>query len=216
MSEDGFTTFVADNADHNIATLDGLKTFHGMGMIAVTTNKQHKEIKQKVLSRPNKIVKVDELVKRKGIPIISYDFLNQANFDKLKFTNHADLIQPFIFAEATKTDHLWHSAGLFSTEETPRQNWNGFMQDISTGTSRTKSNIAMLPLINLKPSDETCLYSTLIFIINQSKALNVTTPTVTFDQPLWLKAFKIMNVKGLDIVPLLGGFVGGHVDVLLW
>ena len=29
--------FVADNVDHNINTLDGLNTFHGMGMIRVCT-----------------------------------------------------------------------------------------------------------------------------------------------------------------------------------
>jgi len=30
-----FTQWVADNIDHNVATLDGLGTFHGMGIIAV-------------------------------------------------------------------------------------------------------------------------------------------------------------------------------------
>lgn len=30
-----FTQFVADNVDHNIRTVDGLETFHGMSIIAV-------------------------------------------------------------------------------------------------------------------------------------------------------------------------------------
>lgn len=34
-----FTQWVADNVDHNIATLDGQNTFHGMGIIAVSTPK---------------------------------------------------------------------------------------------------------------------------------------------------------------------------------
>ena len=38
-AEDKFTTFVVDNVDHNIATLDGHGTFHGMDFIAVITNK---------------------------------------------------------------------------------------------------------------------------------------------------------------------------------
>ena len=29
--------FVADNADHNLRTLDGHETFHGMGIIAAAT-----------------------------------------------------------------------------------------------------------------------------------------------------------------------------------
>ena len=32
-----FIQFVADNVDHNIRTLDGLDTFHGMGIIAALT-----------------------------------------------------------------------------------------------------------------------------------------------------------------------------------
>lgn len=32
-----FVQYVADNVDHNIRTLDGLGTFHGMGMIAAIT-----------------------------------------------------------------------------------------------------------------------------------------------------------------------------------
>lgn len=31
-----FTQFVADNTDHNVRTLDGNNTFHGMGIIAAT------------------------------------------------------------------------------------------------------------------------------------------------------------------------------------
>ena len=30
-----FCQFSADNVDHNIRTLDGLNTFHGMGIIAI-------------------------------------------------------------------------------------------------------------------------------------------------------------------------------------
>ena len=34
-----FTEWIADNVDHNIATLDGHGSFHGMGIIAVSTTK---------------------------------------------------------------------------------------------------------------------------------------------------------------------------------
>ena len=34
---DQFVQYVADNVDHNIQTLDGHGTFHGMGMIAAIT-----------------------------------------------------------------------------------------------------------------------------------------------------------------------------------
>ena len=34
VGEDSFIKFSADNVDHNLRTLDGKDTFHGMGMIA--------------------------------------------------------------------------------------------------------------------------------------------------------------------------------------
>ena len=35
--QDQFLQFMADNIDHNTQTLDGLNTFHGMGMIKAVT-----------------------------------------------------------------------------------------------------------------------------------------------------------------------------------
>ena len=45
-----------------------------------------------------------------------------------------------------------------------------------------------------------------MFVINQCKKLNITTPSTTFDQPLYLKATEIAIEKSLDIVIHLGGF----------
>ena len=39
-----FTQLVADNIDHNVATLNGQETFHGMGIIADSTPKDKKPI----------------------------------------------------------------------------------------------------------------------------------------------------------------------------
>ena len=69
-----------------------------------------------------------------------------------------------------------------------------------------KTCVAILPKINLNPSDETCIYSTLMFIQDQSEKHNKSVPCVTFDQTLWLKATKIIQEKGLPIVCRLGGF----------
>ena len=37
LQEDSFLHYSADNVDHNIGTLDGLNTFHGMGIIVSVT-----------------------------------------------------------------------------------------------------------------------------------------------------------------------------------
>ena len=69
-----------------------------------------------------------------------------------------------------------------------------------------KASIQFLPIIDMKPTDENCIYSTLLFIIKQAKTIDVAVPCVTFDQPLWLKAVGIIEDAGLDIVARLGGF----------
>ena len=37
VTEGQFVQYAADNVDHNIQTLDGYGTFHGMGMVAILT-----------------------------------------------------------------------------------------------------------------------------------------------------------------------------------
>ena len=72
-SEDSFIAFVGDNVDHDIATLDGKKTFHGMEAIAAITNKGNFIAKRSMYLRPTSYTKVNELVQKKGMPITSND-----------------------------------------------------------------------------------------------------------------------------------------------
>ena len=65
---------------------------------------------------------------------------------------------------------------------------------------------ATAALINLQLSNENCIYSTLIFVENGSKNLNVDVSCITFNQPHWYKASKISNDKNLNMVCRLSGF----------
>ena len=87
-----------------------------------------------------------------------------------------------------------------------RPNWSGFMQSVSEGTHPFPSETLFLPIIDLKSADESCIYSTLTSIQEQASRLNLVTPCITFDQPLWIKAVKIIMSKNLNIVCRLGGF----------
>ena len=69
-----------------------------------------------------------------------------------------------------------------------------------------KSYITMLPIINLHATDMTALYSLLAFVTGQSSKLNVPTPTITFDQPLYVKAYEIVASTNMNIFVRLGGF----------
>ena len=44
------------------------------------------------------------------------------------------------------------------------------------------------------------------FVIQQAKKLQQSTATITFDQPLWLKAMGMKKEENMDIVIRLGGF----------
>ena len=87
------------------------------------------------------------------------------------------------------------------------RNWSGFMQSLTSNYSnQRKDRVTFLPIIDLNPSDENCIFSTLCFICKEAARLNIQNPTVTFDQPLWLKATGIIEESQIAIVCRLGGF----------
>ena len=69
-----------------------------------------------------------------------------------------------------------------------------------------QASVLLLPIIDLPPRDLTCIFSTLLFIQDQAKKMNISEPCVTFDQPLWHKASGIIAEKNLNIICRLGGF----------
>ena len=66
------------------------------------------------------------------------------------------------------------------------------MQMFQKGEYPGKSSIHFLPMIDLNPSDPSCIYSMLIFASNQARKYDVTL-VITFDQPLWWKAMLIIQ-----------------------
>ena len=207
--EKSFTQWVADNIDHNIATLDGHNTFHGMGIIAVTTppNKIQTNATTDISKIPRlKTVKAEALVDNKCIPIEVYAFPDKPALSSLQLAPFRTLMKPYTLSENMIIETLWQSAGIFCDNENQRPNWSGFMQHVNTGVHPPKSNIHFMPIIDLKSSDEDCLYSTLCFIADQATRLNIPDPCVTFDQPLWIKSVEIVKSKNMNIVCKLGGF----------
>ena len=73
-----------------------------------------------------------------------------------------------------------------------------------------KASVHFLPMLDLDPTDMTCIYSTLHFVATESKRQG-TVPVVTFDQPLWWKSRTIiLNEDAASILKpiilILGGF----------
>ena len=68
------------------------------------------------------------------------------------------------------------------------------------------SQVSLLSIIDLNPTDPTCIYSTLCFVEQQAKQLRIETPCITCDQPLWQKAVDIITATKMNMVCRLGGF----------
>ena len=58
------------------------------------------------------------------------------------------------------------SGWYFRGESEPRPNWCEFMQDVTSGSHLPASDIRLLPMIDMNPSDRSCILSTLLFIID--------------------------------------------------
>ncbi len=86
-------------------------------------------------------------------------------------------------------DILWKSSLLLRS---PRPSWSGMMQFVHHGDHPGKSTVIFLPIIDMNPSDTTCIYSTLSFVSENAKCHSVT-PVITFDQLLWWKASMILQ-----------------------
>ena len=81
-------------------------------------------------------------------------------------------------------DNLWQASWYFRNSSNYRPKWSSFMQNISKEEYPDSSKIRYLPAIDLSPTKEKCIYSTLLFIQEQAKKLNIVAPCLTFDKPL--------------------------------
>lgn len=196
----GFTEehhYVTDNVDHNVATIDGTGTFHGMGIIAcITPGMQQNKPVPKI-----QVTAADIAV------------VGRINIQYFKFPPIREPIvyQPLALLPAdnktSQLDILWETSLLLHSQ---RPSWSGMMQMLHLGEHPGRASVTFLPMIDLDPSDESCIYSTLRFVAIQALQYDVT-PVLTFDQPLFWKALTIIQSQPSNnelkrIVLRLGGF----------
>ena len=197
MTPGTFVQYAADNVDHNICTLDGNNTFHGMGMIATVTPSVDNT---RIVPRVN--VSAEDIAAIGHVNIKQFRPLN-GGFQSLCF---GDLPEADAEDDTSMVDFLW---SISTALRNPHPAWSGTMQLVHKGVHPGKSSVMFLPMIDMNPSDITCVYSTLLYVASHAKTHNVT-PILTFDQPLWLKAVEIQeSVEASEvenIVLKLGGF----------
>ena len=193
-----FAQYAADNVDHNTRTLDGHNTFHGMGMIAVVTpgTKHSRNVARRKV--------IPEEISATGKVEIHPCGPRQVNVE----IKYKDLVLVRAEDPTASLDILWKTSLLFGN---PRPSWSGMMQLAHQGRHQRKSSVMFLPMIDMNPSDVTCVSSTLHFVSEHAKQHSIANPIVTFDQPLWLKAFNIIQTEPANsdlrkVIVRLGAF----------
>jgi 5'-3' exonuclease len=193
-----FVQYVADNVDHDTRTLDGSGTFHGMGIMAVVTPKcDVTSVVKRVSVTAEEIAAVGHISIKKFISL----------GDELANIKYEALPEEPKHRESPKVDLLWKTS---LSVRLPRPAWSGYMQMVNNGDHPGQSSTMFLPMIDMNPSDMTCVNSTLHFVAEHAKRYGAT-PVLTFDQPLWFKATQIVESAGEDsdlhpIILRLGGF----------
>ena len=195
-SDEHLPLYSGDNADVQIHTSDGHNTLHVMGMIrsSISTGSFTSEpverrcpLLQELRERKIPICKLTKIKKEDIKDLLR----NPEDFKLLSYPNLA-----------SKYDALRLSAAIFK----PVPQWSGFMRLLTKdNTIIGKYKIDFLPFIDLDPTDESTIFTTLNFAIEDAKKLGQC-PIITFDQPLWHKAMMIKKKKNLDVTIMLGNF----------
>ena len=206
-SEDHFLQFVADNVDHNISTIDGHNTFHGMGIIATVTPKlERKTVIPRVTATNEDLIAVGKIE-------IQYYKQVDINMEKLVFAKLKRLTSS---SASNQYEELNFVVKVARPLRPLAPGWSEMMQMVQTGEFSGQSSVLFMPMIDMNPSDMSCIYSTLKFVAKQCDKLQVT-PVVTFDQPLYWKAFTLVvnepEDSDIKVIVRLGAF---HTEMSFW
>ena len=160
---------------------------HGLGSIAIANgNFSDTIVTRKPVPRDKKVA-WSSITSNQGIPTKVYVLPKTAALKQtiLKPVKPEKFQRCFV-------NLLWACAHLFPER---CSSWAGYMSTLNNAKPLSKSIITMLPIINLPATDMTALHSLLFFVNEQSKKQSLPMPTITFDQPLYLKAYEIVSTK---------------------
>ena len=165
LQNGAFIQWSTDNVDHNLATLGGKGTFHGMGILAaVIPFGSFSQLTQ--ITRLKEKKPADEIVKNRRVPIFNYDCpATLERFPKISSLKTRKVRDGVTFD--LESELFWHLSWYFSLSIQPRTLWSGFMQSRFSKTEYRfyqKSDVILLPIIDHQPTNLACIYSTLLFI----------------------------------------------------
>ncbi|KAE8747077.1 hypothetical protein FOCC_FOCC006215, partial [Frankliniella occidentalis] len=196
--EQRFKQWAFDNADYNVRTLDGHRTFHNMGGISCSTPRPLEPLPFTVPRIKGKIV-MD--VSKGRIPVITYVKPAISSF-KSVFAADLRVKRSFPkpkFSESPKTKE----------SSAPLPSWSGYMEVAHANSGPYDvSTVEYLPFINLDPTNLSCIFTALNFASDQCEKQKQKHCAVTFDLPLFMKATEISNgcPELKKVIVMLGGF----------
>ena len=145
-----FLQFVGDNTDHDVATIDGKNTHHGLGSIAIANGAfSETNLQIKALPRDSK-EKCSTIVTNEGIPIKQYHSPDMTALGRT-------ILKPIALTSAIIIpiiDLLWNCSYFFKSAP---PSWSGCMSLVSSNDPLPKSIVTMLPVINLHATDMNAL-----------------------------------------------------------
>jgi hypothetical protein len=110
--------------DHNVCILDGLGTFHGIGIISMTTaniNSETSSIAGSQLAIPTLTCNKQSIVIRnRRVSLARYLVLEHYPLSSAIFQPWLHLQQPYVLPLDTNLDLLWHSGWIFITDSSLR------------------------------------------------------------------------------------------------
>ena len=181
-----------------------IMSLHAMGIVCSIISHRARMLLQTSLLKREKVQSVKEIIKNKGFIIKEYLPPSTTGFSNVKFKEMRELKLNKTLSLGCNRDFFWESSFFF--REHTRSNWSGFMIQYSAGNYPGKSNVIFLPIVDLSLSDPSCIFTTLEFVIDQAKSLNVETPVIIFDQPLGITVTETATAKSMSVVIILAGF----------
>ena len=128
--------FVADNVDHNVRTLDGYDTFHGMGIISACLRDGNFAAVNPKLPQLKSRMTAKNLCSGQGVPIRVYSKMFGVGIDHLHLKSVHSLMRPVFIPPVVSVSSLWDVCMATYT----RPNWSGFMQTVCVGEHESTSN----------------------------------------------------------------------------
>ena len=146
---------MADNVDHNIDTLDGNGIFHVIGIVAAVTPSNAVPLKIRQLAATSDDLKLVGKINVNFYSSPSYQ-ISEMKFESISNISYADNSKKL----DTHIKILWPL-------KAPTPGWSGVWQMAYRGEYPGKTSVIFLPIIDLNPSDLSCIYSTMQYVLDR-------------------------------------------------